>query len=217
MDVFHVLPALRHHPLLNGISVALIGVSTIPRDDTACLFEIAKKKYWRQREDGSTVIGIGGIGGSLERGETPLTCLKREVQEELGTRMRLETVSRSYLIHEWQIADTLNLRPSKKRPTPLMVILVPPRLGGPNTPDHLAILSFRSRLVGTPAPGDLYGLLRVEEGALAGFFARDEWPLEEAQAHPGLTITLTGEPPSDTILRPTLTARAFQLLVRAGK
>lgn len=217
MDIFHALPTLRHHPLLNGKSVTLIGVSTIPRDGTVCLFEIAKRKYWKQREDGSTVIGIGGIGGSLERGETPLTCLKREVKEELGTRMRLATVPQSYLIHKWQIADTLNLKPSKKRPTPLMVILVPPQLGGPDTPDHLAILSFRSRLVGAPAPGDLFGLLRVEENALDRFFARDEWPLEEARAHPDLTITLTGEPPSNTILRPILTARAFQLLVRAGK
>ena len=217
MDVFHALPALRHHPLLHGKSVTLIGVSTVPWDGTACLFEIAKQKYWKQRENGSTVLGIGGIGGSLERGEAPLTCLNREVKEELGTRMRLETVPQSYLIHEWRIADTLNLRPSKKHPTPLMVILVPPRLGGPNTPDHLAILSFRSRLAGPPAPHDLFGLLQVEESGLTEFFARDEWPLEEARAHPGVTITLTGEPPSDAILRPTLTARAFQLLVRAGK
>lgn len=217
MDVFHALPALRHHPLLSDKSIALIGISTIPWDDTACLFEIAKPKYWRQREDGSTVVGIGGIGGTIERGETTLACLKREVKEELGTRVRLETPAGSYLVHEWQIADTLNLKPSKKRPTPLMVILVPPQLGGPNTPDHLAILSFRSRLVGTPAPHDLFGLLRVEESELDDFFARDEWPLIEAQTQPGVTITLNGQPPPDAILRPTLTARAFQLLVRDGR
>jgi hypothetical protein len=217
MDLFHALPALRHHPLLRGRNVALVGVSTIPWDDTACFFEIGKPKYWKQCEDGSTVIGIGGIGGSIERGETALACLKREVQEELGTRVRLDVPPRSYLINEWQIAGELNLKPSKKRPTPLMVILVPPQLGGPNTPDHLAILAFRSRLVGTPSPHDLFGLLRVENRILAEFFTRDEWRLEEAQSHPGVTVTLGGQPPPNAILRPILTARAFQLLVRAGK
>ena len=69
---------------------------------------------------------------------------------------------------------------------------------------------------GVPAPRDLFGLLRVENHALAEFFARDEWPLDEAQAHPGLTIVLNGQLPPDSVLRPILTARAFQLLVRAG-
>ena len=110
----------------------------------------------------------------------------------------------------------LNLPPSKKHLTPLMVILIPPRLGGPGTPDHLAIGVFRTRLRGVPVPRDLFGLLRVENHALAEFFARDEWPLDEAQAHPGLTIVLNGQPPPGPVLRPILTARALQLLVRAG-
>jgi hypothetical protein len=99
-----------------------------------------------------------------------------------------------------------------------MVILTPPRLGGPDTPDHLAILAFRTRLrrrlQGAPAPHDLFGLLRIENNALAEFFGRDTWPLEEAQALPGLTATLNDRPPQNAILRPVLTARAFQLLVQ---
>jgi len=219
MDLFQALPALRRYPLLSGKTVALIGVSTIACDETACYFEIGKPKYWqRQREgnDGTTTIGIGGIGGSIERGESVLACLRREVKEELGVRMRPEMSRQTYLIHDWQVADALQLPLSKKRPIPLMVILVPPRLGGPGTPDHLAIVAFRTRLLGVPAPHDLFGLLRVENRALAEFFARDEWPLDEAQAHPGLTVLLNGQPPPDPILRPILTARAFQCLVRAG-
>jgi len=119
-------------------------------------------------------------------------------------------------IDDEEIADRLHLTPSRKRASPLMVILVPPRLGGPDTPDHLAIVAFRARLRGAPAPHDLFGLLRVENRALAEFFARDEWPLDEAQAHPDLTIVLNGEPPPNPVLYPVLTARAFQLLVRGG-
>jgi 8-oxo-dGTP pyrophosphatase MutT (NUDIX family) len=219
MDLFQALPSLRQHPLLSGKAVALVGVSTIVYDGIVCYFEIGKPKYWQRpqgEEGGSTVIGVGGIGGTIEQGESVLACLRREVREELGVRVRPEMAPQTYLIHDWQVIDVFHLAPSKKRPTPLMVILVPPRLGGPGTPDHLAIVAFRTRLQGAPAPRDLFGLLRVENRALAEFFARDEWPLDEAQSYPGLDIVLNGEPPPRSILRPVLTARAFQVLVRAG-
>ena len=215
MNLFQALPALRHHPLLRDKTIALVGVSTIACDDEACYFEIGKKKYWQTRDDGGTTVGVGGIGGTIERGESLLACLRREVKEELGVRVRIELPRQTYLIHEWQIAGTLTLPPSKKRSPPLMVILTPPRLGGPGMPDHLSIVAFRARLRGTPAPRDLFGLLRVENHALAEFFARDEWPLAEAQASPGLSVTLNGQLPPHPILRPVLTGRAFQLLVRA--
>jgi 8-oxo-dGTP pyrophosphatase MutT (NUDIX family) len=221
MDLFQALPALGHHPLLSGKKITLVGVSTIPCDETGCYFEIAKPKYWHRSQETegakvTTQIGIGGIGGTIEQGETALACLRREVEEELGVRVQPEMSPQTYLIHDWQVADTLHLKPGKKRPTPLMVILVPPRLGGPDIPDHLAIVAFRARLRGTPAPHDLFGLLRIENDVLDEFFSRDEWPLDEAQTHPSLTVILNDQPPPNSTLRPILTVRAFQLLVRAG-
>jgi len=216
MDLFTAVPALRHHPLLRGKHVALVGVSTIVRDETASYFEISKPKYWRPSEDGNMVVGVGGIGGTIERGESVVACLRREVAEELGARVRLVPSAQTYLVKEWQVADAIELPASKKRLPPLMVVLMKPQLGGPGMPDHLAILAYGTRLRDDPAPSDLFGLLRIKDTALGDFFARDEMPLAEAQAHPGLTITLNGDPPEAAVLRPILTARAFQSLVRAG-
>ena len=216
MDLFQAFPALRRHHLLSGKSAALVGVSAIVSDDRSDVFEVSKPKYWRRRDDGTTAIGLGGIGGSIEAGETIVGCLRREVEEELGARVRLVVVPQTYLIHEWQVADRLLLPATKKRLAPLMVILVPPRLGGRRVPEHLAIVAYQTRLRGVAEPRDLFGVLRVRFDVRVEFFARDEWPLEDIRAHPGLCITLSGEPPSNPVLYPVLTGRAYQLLVRAG-
>ena len=178
MDLFQPLPMLRRQPLLRGKAVSLIGVSAIVSDDTAYYFEIAKPRYWRARPDGTTSIGIGAIGGSIGQSETLLSCLRREVREEIGARVSLEAPERTYLIRgpagaaeeDWQVADAVEIAPSKKRPVPWMVILFPPRLGGAGTPDWLAICAFRTRLEGRAEPRDLFGLLSIGRPVLAQFF-----------------------------------------------
>jgi len=87
----------------------------------------------------------------------------------------------------------------------------------PTTTRPTTLKSASTHLRDAPAPRDLFGLLRVERDALPSFFAHDEWPLEDAQALPGVTIALNGQPPPNPILRPVLTTRAFQLLIRADR
>jgi hypothetical protein len=91
---------------------------------------------------------------------------------------------------------------------------LPPQLERPDRPDHLAIVSFRGVLREEPRREDLFGLLMIERPALKAFFDRPEWPLDEVMALPGLTFDLESALPSDAVLRPTLTGRAFQVLLK---
>lgn len=217
-DLFALLPPLKQvtHPLLHGRKITLVGVSAVLRDDESYYFEVNRPRYWVERPDGIHSVGVGGVGGGIERGEGALACVRREVKEELGVGFRLEMVERTALIQNWQFAGWVDLPRSKKHPTPYFVNLQPPRLGGPGQPDSVAIVTFLGRPRGRPKRGDLFGILEVSRTALGDYLEREEWELHEAQAHPGLKLDLEAELPEGSVLRPVLTTRALRVLVREG-
>ena len=73
--------------LSGGAPWCVTGASVLLHDaDGVHYFELTKPKHWSARPDGAMAVGIGGIGGSLEEGETVLECVQREAREEvLGT------------------------------------------------------------------------------------------------------------------------------------
>lgn len=217
-DLFALIPALREaaHPLLDDQQIVAVGVSAVLYDERAFAFEVTRPRHWGRRDDGGSIVGIGGIGGRIEPGESALASLSREVREELGVGFWLEPAASTALIHEGKVAAWLNVPTSSDQARPYIVNLLPPQLERPNRPDHLAILTFRGVLRQQPQRGDLFGLLTIERPAVAPFFARSEWPLEEALGLPGLTFDLESSLPEGSVLRPTLTGRAFQVLLRDG-
>ena len=217
-DLFAILPTLKQltHPLMHGRKITLVGVSAILSDNEFYYFEVNRPRYWIQRPDGTQSVGIGGIGGRIERGEGALACIRREVKEELGVGFRLEMVDRTALIQDWKFAGWVDLPRSKKYPTPYILNLQPPRLGGPGQPDSVAIVTFLGQPRGAPKRGDLFGILRVSRTALGDYLERDGWELNEVLSHPDLKLDLASELPERSVLRPVLTARALQELVREG-
>jgi 8-oxo-dGTP pyrophosphatase MutT (NUDIX family) len=159
------------------------------------------------------VVGIGGIGGRIEPGESALACLRREVYEEIGVGFWLEPADSTALIHEGRVAAWVDVPKTPGQAVPYMVNLLPPQLDRLDRPDHLAIVTFRGILQREPRRGDLFGLLTIERAALEPFFERFEWPVEEALALPGLTFDLERPLPPGSVLRPSLTGRAFQALL----
>jgi 8-oxo-dGTP pyrophosphatase MutT (NUDIX family) len=217
-DLFALMPALERvsHPLLDDRRVIAVGVSAVLYDERAFTFEVTRPRHWGRREDGVRIVGIGGIGGRIEPGESALACLRREVQEEIGVRFWLEPAESTALIHQGAVVAWLDVPDTLSQAAPYMVNLLPPQLKRPEKPDHLAIVTFRGILQEAPRRGDLFGLLTVERAAVGPFFERPEWPLDEAMALPGLSFDLTSPLPSGSLLRPTLTGRAFQALAKTA-
>lgn len=218
-DLFALLPALEDaHPLLTGRRIALIGVSVILRDDDGWYFEVQRARHWARRADGTVSVGIGGIGGGLHAGEGAVEALRREVREELGVDLILETPPHTVLVHEWRVAGYLDVVSRwMSEACPYIVNLLPPQLGGAETPDALAIVTFLGHPLERPRRGDLFGLLTVAHSALEEFLEPPEWPLEALQSHPGITLDLAGRLPANCVFRPVLSARAFRVVMRERK
>jgi 8-oxo-dGTP pyrophosphatase MutT (NUDIX family) len=217
-DLFELLPPLKRtgQPLLTGRDVTLLGISAIIHGDEFYYFEVNRPRYWSQKGEGPVVVGVGGIGGGIKPNEGALECLRREVREELGVEFKLEIPEQTALLNEWELVAWLSIAPSRKHPTPYLLSLFPPRFGGPGQPDSVAIVTFLGRPRGRPERRDMFGLLRVRHDVVREYLLRDEWPVEEALAHEGLGFELERDLPAGCVLRPVLTAKAYQVLIRSG-
>ncbi|WP_069997877.1 NUDIX domain-containing protein [Cellulosilyticum sp. I15G10I2] len=64
------------------------GSSLIIMHNEGLYFSLVKPKFWRKASEiaNKVLIDFSGIGGAIEKGETPIDCLKREIMEEIKLR-----------------------------------------------------------------------------------------------------------------------------------
>ena len=217
-DLFDTYPELgkRIDALCEGAPWCVTGASALIHDGSAFYFELTKPKHWRRRSS-TMVVGIGGIGGSIEPGETILGCLYREVEEELNCRIKVQSATETRLVYEQQVTDAIALG-VREHPRPVLFTISQNVYRRHVHPEYsiLAIATFLARLQGVPTLDDLFGLLIVPYEALSAIFHPGEIPLGQAHSSPGVRV-MTQEPlPDSFVLSPVWTGRSFQLLVQAG-
>jgi 8-oxo-dGTP pyrophosphatase MutT (NUDIX family) len=218
-DLFAVYPELRQRigRLCQGVSWCVTGVSALVHDDGCFYFEITKPKHWRHRQDGSVIAGIGGLGGSLELGESLLGCLYRELEEELRARVEVESASETHLVYEERLAGSLALE-QRELPLPALFTISANLHPSERHPSYhiLAIVTFMATLHASPALDDLYGLLAVPREGLMTLFRPAEISVSQVRIIPGLRLETKEPLPENALLSPVWTARSLQLLLQSN-
>lgn len=220
-ELFRVYPEIaeRIDALCGYVPWGLTGASALIHDDSGRLYlEVVKPKHWRRRDDGVTVVGIGGIGGSLEGGETAIECLHREAREEIGVSIEIESSETTYLVYERSLKEALVLK-RRGSPLPLLFTISQNLYRQDELPgaEVLAIATYSARLLGRPRLCDLFGLLSVPSEGLEALLGSTEVPLVQARRIPGLRLSTQSDLPEDTVLEPVWTARSLQILLRRGR
>ena len=190
----------------------VVGASALVYTQERVWFEITRPRYWLHDEEGRTVVALGGIGGSLEAGESPAACLLREGWEELNAELSIQGEAHSRLIYDgrlipgrfgsdlsprpWFYTAGRNRRPARE-----------------NDARFLVIVSFRAVALSRPEPGDLHGLLGVPEERMCEILTPQSVPLAELCRRTDSLLLLNGELPAGAQLRAILTADSARLLL----
>lgn len=176
------------------------GSSCLLLHDGQLVLEVRKRHKWEHDEQGHLIIGVGGIGGTLEEGESPLVGLQREAVEEIGAPVEIVDARHTVVEDtEGDRAEEPGARVDGRPPAMIWTITDPPYAVG----CHVAV--YLARTTAEPRPGDLPAILRVpidwtHNASLAGVSVRQA--IDE-----GVQVCAQEALPDDALLRPAGTWR----------
>ncbi len=169
------------------------------------VLEIRKKHKWEPKEDGSTLIGVGGIGGTMEEGETPVDALQREAIEEIGCRLKLSCARRTVV----ETPPTTRVEPDLVldglRPAIVWVVTDPMYDVG----SQVAV--FLAEAMQEPQPGDLPGLLLMSPEIFAQMSVERPLPVAVAIER-GIEVRSKIPLPDNAVFLPANTMRRLLAL-----
>lgn len=232
-ELVEKIDALCQRPGGQRVPWHVTGASALVYDDLGRFYlELTKPKHWTRRDDGTVVVGIGGIGGSVEGKETILSCLHREIQEELGVRGQIAAANETYLVKEhvsfplrsspghgaqrWHI-ERIELEP-REHPRPVLFTISANVYRRDTLPQYpiLAIATFWTRISARPSLGDLFGLLVVPRQQLMKLFGLTTITREALAGIRGVYLRTRAPMPVRFVLSPVLTGHSFQILLQRG-
>lgn len=167
------------------------------------MLEVRKTHKWEQR-DGTTVIGIGGIGGTMEAGESPLQALQREAVEEIGCEIVPQPSRRTALESPVGIQIATDVRIDGLSPAMIWVVTDPTYKVGAK------VAVFLGQAVADPQPGDLPALLLAEPAWIRQLSEEPVSIRETLDA--GVEVRSKVELPEDAAFQPANTLRRLLVL-----
>jgi len=133
----------------------IIGAACLVWWRDAIVLEVQQPGKWRTDDRHELHIGIGGIGGGIEPGETAVAALQREALEEMGCRIELRDVPINYAVSPDCRVLEEKWRAPGIRPAFVWDGCLPGLVPGRK------VAVFRGSASSAPTPGDLPALLHV--------------------------------------------------------
>lgn len=199
---------------MQGRSLRLLNLAGIPYDADAYYFELSASRYWVQPPGAEQVtIGVGGVQ-VRSVGREPLNTLLTHVRENWQREPSFFPAGKTYVLEGERIA-VLD-EEQQVYQTPHLLILTPPRLGGPNMPDALVQAVYFLGLESQPQPRKTPGLLRIEQEAVAAFLGAERWSVDEIRKQLWATLQDIETLPENAAFRPVLALRGLRRLEKAG-